>query len=166
MVSGDASFMDPGFCVFSAPVRGGVVVSKGDDSVCPDSGVEPSPQQPEPCLEDRQGPPHEKEYGLKDEGGPPQEKEDGLKEVVGPLQGKEDGHPPTLHPADKGDEKNAKELKGLQGKQDGQKEEEGAEGPVPWWHLVQRGRLHPGLKGLMLLWVGSRGMGLGAAAGW
>ena len=60
MVSGDGSFVDPGFCVFSVPAKGGVVVSKGDDSVPPDSGVEPSPQQPEPPLGDGQGAPQEK----------------------------------------------------------------------------------------------------------
>ncbi|XP_060982374.1 filensin-like [Dama dama] len=91
MVSGDASFIDPGFCVFSAPVRGGMVVSKGDDSVRPDGGLEPSPQQPEPPLEDGQGPPPEKEDSLENEGGPPQEKEDSMKEVGGALQGKQDG---------------------------------------------------------------------------
>ena len=52
MVSRDASFIDLGFCVFSAPVRGGMVISKGDDSVHSDGGLEPSPQQPEPPLED------------------------------------------------------------------------------------------------------------------
>ncbi|XP_061065198.1 filensin isoform X2 [Eubalaena glacialis] len=105
LVSGDANFVDPGFCSFSVPAKGGVVVSKGDDSVRPDSHVEPSPQQPEPPLEDGEGPPPGKED--------------------------EDGHPPTPHTADKGDEMNAEELKGPQGKQDGQKEEEGAGEPCP-----------------------------------
>uniref|UniRef100_A0A8C0I2L1 Filensin n=1 Tax=Balaenoptera musculus TaxID=9771 RepID=A0A8C0I2L1_BALMU len=103
LVSGDANFVDPGFCSLSVPAKGGVVVTKGDDSVRPDSHVEPSPQQPEPPLEDGEG---------------------GLEE-------KEDGHPPTPPTADKGDEMNAEELKGPQGKQDGQKEEEGAGEPCP-----------------------------------
>ncbi|XP_055279677.1 filensin [Moschus berezovskii] len=187
MVSGDASFMDPGFCVFSVPAKGGVVVSKGDDSVRPDSSVEPSPQQPEPPLEDGQGPPQEKEDGKKEEGGPPQGKEDGLqeeggslqgkedgvqeeggpaqgkedgvKEEEGPLQGKEDGHPPTPHPADKGDEKNAKDLKGLQGKQDGQREEEGARGPCPTVAPGPEGPSTPRSQGPQVTLGGSEGHG-------
>ncbi|KAB0396217.1 hypothetical protein E2I00_000428 [Balaenoptera physalus] len=117
LVSGDANFVDPGFCSLSVPAKGGVVVTKGDDSVRPDSHVEPSPQQPEPPLEDGEG--------------PPQGKEDGLEDGEGPPEGKEDGHPPTPPTADKGDEMNAEELKGPQGKQDGQKEEEGAGEPCP-----------------------------------
>ena len=66
--------------------------------------------------------------------------------------------PPTPHPADKGSEKNAKELKGLQGKQAGQ-EEEGTDGPVPWWHLVQRGCLHPQSQGPQVTLGGSKGHG-------
>ncbi|XP_055286240.1 filensin-like [Moschus berezovskii] len=187
MVSGDASFVDPGFCVFSVPAKGGVVVSKGDDSVRPDSSVEPSPQQPEPPLEDGQGPPQEKEDGKKEEGGPPQGKEDGLqeeggslqgkedgvqeeggpaqgkedgvKEEEGPLQGKEDGHPPTPHPADKGDEKNAKDLKGLQGKQDGQREEEGARGPCPTVAPGPEGPSTPRSQGPQVTLGGSEGHG-------
>uniref|UniRef100_A0AC11E3R4 Beaded filament structural protein 1 n=1 Tax=Ovis aries TaxID=9940 RepID=A0AC11E3R4_SHEEP len=129
MVSGDGSFVDPGFCVFSVPAKGGVVVSKGDDSVPPDSGVEPSPQQPEPPLGDGQG------------------------------QGKEDGHPPTPHPADKGDEKNAKELKGLQGKQDDQKEEEGARGPCPMVAPGPEGPSAPRSQGPQVTVGGSEGHG-------
>ncbi|XP_057558823.1 filensin [Hippopotamus amphibius kiboko] len=91
LVSGDANFVDPGFCSFSVPAKGGVVVSKGDDSVCPDSRVEPSPQQPEPPLEDGQGPPQGKEDGVEDGQGPPQGKEDGVEDGEGPPQGKEDG---------------------------------------------------------------------------
>ncbi|XP_059934567.1 filensin [Mesoplodon densirostris] len=159
LVSGDANFVDPGFCSFSVPAKGGVVVSKGDDSMHPDSHVEPSPQQPEPPLEngegppqgkedgledgqeppqgkedgleDGEGPPQGKEDGLEDGQGPPQGKEDGLEDGQGPPQGKEDGQPPTPHTVDKGDEMNAEELKGPQGKQDGQKEEEGAREPCP-----------------------------------
>ncbi|KAG5201475.1 hypothetical protein JEQ12_004238 [Ovis aries] len=122
MVSGDGSFVDPGFCVFSVPAKGGVVVSKGDDSVPPDSGVEPSPQQPEPPLGDGQG--------------APQEKED-----------------------DKGDEKNAKELKGLQGKQDDQKEEEGARGPCPMVAPGPEGPSAPRSQGPQVTVGGSEGYG-------
>ncbi|CAI9154043.1 unnamed protein product [Rangifer tarandus platyrhynchus] len=132
MVSGDASFLDPGFCVFSVPAKGGVVVSKGEDSVRPDSSVEPSPQQPEPPLEDGQGPPQGKE---------------------------DDGRPPTPHPADKGDEKNAKELKGLQGKQDGQKEEEGARGPCPMVAPSPEGPPTPRSQGPQVTLGGSEGHG-------
>ncbi|XP_043739004.1 filensin-like [Cervus elaphus] len=132
MVSGDASFIDPGFCVFSAPVRGGMVVSKGDDSVRPDGGLEPSPQQPEPSLEDGQGPPPEKE---------------------------DNRHPPTLHPADKGDEKNAKKLEGLQGKQDGQKEEEGARGPCPMVAPGPEGPSTPRSQGPQVTLGGPEGHG-------
>ncbi|KAM9057643.1 filensin [Megaptera novaeangliae] len=131
LVSGDANFVDPGFCSLSVPAKGGVVVTKGDDSVRPDSHVEPSPQQPEPPLEDGEGPPQGKEDGLEDGEGPPQGKEDGLEDGEGPPEGKEDGHPPTPPTADKGDEMSAEELKGPQGKQDGQKEEEGAGEPCP-----------------------------------
>ncbi|XP_052507198.1 filensin [Budorcas taxicolor] len=187
MVSGDASFMDPGFCVFSVPAKGGVVVSKGDDSVPPDSGVEPSPQQPEPPLGDGQGAPQEKEDGLKEEGGPPEGKGDGVKEEGGPPEGKEDGQkkegeppegkgddlkeeggpqqgkederPPTPHPADKGDEKNAKELKGLQGKQDDQKEEEGARGPCPMVVPGPEGPSTPRSQGPQVTLGGSEGHG-------
>ncbi|KAM9683410.1 filensin isoform 2-T3 [Dama dama] len=201
MVSGDASFIDPGFCVFSVPAKGGVVVSKGEDSVRPDSGVEPSPQQPEPPLEDGQGPPQGKEDGLKDEGGPPEGKEDGLKDEGGPPEGKEDGlkdeggppegkedglkdegeppkgkeeglkeeggtpegkedgRPPTPHPADKGDEKNAKELKGLQEKQDGQKEEEGARGPCPMVAPGPEGPSTPRSQGPQVTLGGPEGHG-------
>ncbi|XP_025120004.3 filensin isoform X1 [Bubalus bubalis] len=221
MVSGDASFMDPGFCVFSVPAKGGVVVSKGDDSVPPDSGVQPSPPQPEPPLEDGQGPAPEKEDGLKEEGGPPEGKGEppegkgdsvkeeggppegkgdgvkeeggppegkgdsvkeegeppegkgdglkkegeppegkgeGLKEEEGPLQGKEDEHPPTPHPADKGDEKNAKELKGLQEKQDDQKEE-GARGPCPMVAPGPEGPSTPWSQGPQVTLGGSEGHG-------
>uniref|UniRef100_A0A8D0THC5 Filensin n=1 Tax=Sus scrofa TaxID=9823 RepID=A0A8D0THC5_PIG len=90
LVSGDANFVDPGFCSFSVPAKGGVVVSKVDDSLHPDLGVEPSPPQPEPPLEDGQGPPPEKEDALQDGQGPPPEKEDALQDGQGPPPGKED----------------------------------------------------------------------------
>uniref|UniRef100_A0A8D1KFY0 Filensin n=1 Tax=Sus scrofa TaxID=9823 RepID=A0A8D1KFY0_PIG len=90
LVSGDANFVDPGFCSFSVPAKGGVVVSKVDDSLHPDLGVEPSPPQPEPPLEDGQGPPPEKEDALQDGQGPPPGKEDALQDGQGPPPGKED----------------------------------------------------------------------------
>ncbi|XP_023979405.1 filensin isoform X2 [Physeter macrocephalus] len=133
LVSGDANFVDPGFCSFSVPAKGGVVVSKGDDSVRPDSHVEPSPQQPEPPLEDGEG--------------PPQGKED------------EDGHPPTPHAVDKGDEMNAEELKGPQGKQDGQKEEEGAREPCPAVTPGPEGPSTPQSEGAKVIQGGSDGPG-------
>uniref|UniRef100_A0A8D2C8N4 Filensin n=1 Tax=Sus scrofa TaxID=9823 RepID=A0A8D2C8N4_PIG len=90
LVSGDANFVDPGFCSFSVPAKGGVVVSKVDDSLHPDLGVEPSPPQPEPPLEDGQGPPPEKEDALQDGQGPPPGKEDALQDGQGPPPEKED----------------------------------------------------------------------------
>ncbi|XP_067563404.1 filensin isoform X1 [Pseudorca crassidens] len=185
LVSGDANFVDPGFCSFSVPAKGGVVVSKGDDSVLPDSHVEPSPQQPEPPLEDGEGPPQGKEDGLEDgEGpsqgkdgledgeGPPQGKEDGLEDGQGPPQGKdgledgqgppqgkEDGHPPTPHTADKGDETNDEELKGPQGKQDGQKEEEGAREPCVTVSPGPEGPSTPQSQGPQVTQGGSDGPG-------
>ncbi|XP_032461605.1 filensin isoform X1 [Phocoena sinus] len=172
LVSGDANFVDPGFCSFSVPAKGGVVVSKGDDSVPPDSHVEPSPQQPEPPLEDGeeppqgkdgledgQGPPQGKEDGLEDGEGPPQGKEDGLEDGQGPPQGKEDRHPPTPHTVDKGDEMNAEELKGPQGKQDGQKEEEGAREPCVTVSPGPEGPSTPQSQGPQVTQGGSDGPG-------
>ncbi|XP_069402567.1 filensin [Ovis canadensis] len=144
MVSGDGSFVDPGFCVFSVPAKGGVVVSKGDDSVPPDSGVEPSPQQPEPPLGDGQGAPQEKEDGVKEEGGPPEGKGDGVKEEGGPPEGKEDGlkkeeEPPEGKGDDLKEEGGPPEEKG-----DGQKEEGGPQqgkedGRPPTPHPADKG---------------------------
>ncbi|XP_073648682.1 filensin [Tursiops truncatus] len=198
LVSGDANFVDPGFCSFSVPAKGGVVVSKGDDSVLPDSHVEPSPQQPEPPLEDGEGPPQGKDGledgegppqgkdgledgqgppqgkedgledgegppqgkdGLEDGQGPPQGKEDGLEDGQGPPQGKEDGHPPTPHTVDKGDEMNDEELKGPQGKQDGQKEEEGARKPCVTVSPGPEGPSTPQSQGPQVTQGGSDGPG-------
>ncbi|XP_066870284.1 filensin isoform X2 [Kogia breviceps] len=172
LVSGDANFVDPAFCSFSVPAKGGVVVSKGDDSVRPDSHVEPSPQQPEPPLEDGeeppqgkdgledgQGPPQGKEDGLEDGQGPPQGKEDGLEDGQGPPQGKEDGQPPTPHTVDKGGEVNAEELKGPQGKQDGQKEEDGAREPCPAVTPGPEGPSTPQSEGPQVIQGGSDGPG-------
>ncbi|XP_029077246.1 filensin [Monodon monoceros] len=131
LVSGDANFVDPGFCSFSVPAKGGVVVSKGDDSVAPDSHVEPSPQQPEPPLEDGEGPP----------------------------QGKDDGHPSTPHTVDKGDEMNAEELKGAQWKQNGQKEEEGAREPCVTVSPGPEGPSTPQSQGPQVTQGGSDGPG-------
>ncbi|KAB0350074.1 hypothetical protein FD754_014931, partial [Muntiacus muntjak] len=94
-VSGDASLMGPGFCVFSIPAKGG----------------------------------------------------------------KEHGCPPTTHPADKGDEKNAKELKGLQGKQDDQKEEEGDRRPCPIVAPGPEGLSTPRSQGPQVTLGGSKGHG-------
>nr|XP_058892350.1 filensin isoform X2 [Kogia breviceps] len=131
LVSGDANFVDPAFCSFSVPAKGGVVVSKGDDSVRPDSHVEPSPQQPEPPLEDGEEPP----------------------------QGKDDGQPPTPHTVDKGGEVNAEELKGPQGKQDGQKEEDGAREPCPAVTPGPEGPSTPQSEGPQVIQGGSDGPG-------
>uniref|UniRef100_UPI003F4AE0E9 beaded filament structural protein 1 n=1 Tax=Vicugna pacos TaxID=30538 RepID=UPI003F4AE0E9 len=117
LVSGDANFVDPGFCSLSVPAKGGVVVSKGDGSVPPESQVEPSPQQPEPPPEGGEG--------------PPQGKEDGQEDGEAPPQKKEDAQPPDQPTADKGEEIKAEGLEGPEEKQDGQKEAEGAMEPSP-----------------------------------
>ncbi|XP_015452436.1 filensin isoform X2 [Pteropus alecto] len=101
LVSGDASYVDPGFCSSSIPARGGVVVAIEDDSPHRDSPVEPSPEQPEPPLENGQ---------------------------EGP-QGREDGHSPNQHTADKENEIDTEELKGPREKHDGQKKDEGPRKP-------------------------------------
>ncbi|KAB1262189.1 Filensin, partial [Camelus dromedarius] len=117
LVSGDANFVDPGFCSLSVPAKGGVMVSKGDGSVPPDSQVEPSPQQPEPPPEGGEG--------------PPQGKEDGQEDGEAPPQKKEDAQPPDQPTTDKGEEIKAEGLEGPEEKQDGQKEAEGATEPSP-----------------------------------
>lgn len=101
LVSGDASYVDPGFRSWSIPARGRVVVSIEDDSLHRDSPVEPPPEQPLPPLEIGQGGP----------------------------QGREGGHPPNQHPADKGDEITTTDLEGPGEKHDGQKEGEGPRKP-------------------------------------
>ncbi|XP_004433787.1 PREDICTED: filensin [Ceratotherium simum simum] len=103
LVSGDASYMNPEFSSLSTPARGSVVVSTEDDSVCGDSHVEPSPEQPKPPLENGQG----------------------------DSQGGEDGQPPNQHTADKEGEVNAEERKEPGEKQDGQEEDEGSRRPCP-----------------------------------
>ncbi|XP_032951065.1 filensin, partial [Rhinolophus ferrumequinum] len=101
LVLGDASYVDPGFCSLSIPARGRVVVSIEDDSLHRDSPVEPSPEQPQPPLENGQG----------------------------GLQGREDGHPLNQHTANKENEINTKELTGPGEKHNGQKEDEGPRRP-------------------------------------
>ncbi|XP_025788518.1 filensin [Puma concolor] len=95
LVSGDASYVDPGFCSFSIPAKGGVVISIEDDSVHRDSTVEPSPEPPGPPVENGQG----------------------------DLQEKEGGKAPDQHTADKKNEISAEEPKGPGEKHDDQKEE-------------------------------------------
>ncbi|KAM5218115.1 filensin isoform 2-T2 [Hipposideros larvatus] len=95
LVSGDASYVDPEYCSLSIPARGRVVVSIEDDSLHHDSSVEPSPEQPQPPLENAQG----------------------------GLQGREDGHPPNQHPANKEKEINTEEPKGPGEKHNGQEDE-------------------------------------------
>ncbi|KAB0384581.1 hypothetical protein FD755_006498 [Muntiacus reevesi] len=75
------------------------------------------------------------------------------------MTGKEHGCPPTPHPADKGDEKNSKELKGLQGKQDGQKEEEGARRPCPMVVPGPEGLSTPRSQGPQVTPGGPKGYG-------
>lgn len=101
LVSGDASYVDPGFCSVSIPARGGVVVSTEDGSLHRDRAMEPSPEQPPPPRENGRGCP----------------------------QGKEDGHPPNQHTAGQEVERDTEELKGPGEKQDGQKEDEGPRRP-------------------------------------
>uniref|UniRef100_A0A8D0P1L0 Filensin n=1 Tax=Sus scrofa TaxID=9823 RepID=A0A8D0P1L0_PIG len=157
LVSGDANFVDPGFCSFSVPAKGGVVVSKVDDSLHPDLGVEPSPLQPEPPLEDGQGPPPEKEDALQDGQGPLPEKEDALQDGQGPPRGREDGHPPAKHTADKGVEIN--EQKGPGKKQDVQKEDEGARRPCPMVMPAPEGPSTPQSQGPRVTHGGPLGPG-------
>ncbi|XP_052039736.1 filensin isoform X2 [Apodemus sylvaticus] len=59
LVTGDSSFVDPEFYSSSIPARGGVVVSIVEDSMHHD--VEPSPGQPTPPVENRQGVPQGRE---------------------------------------------------------------------------------------------------------
>ncbi|KAM9590363.1 filensin [Trichechus inunguis] len=102
LVTGDASHVDPGFCPSSIPAKGGVIVSTEEDSVSHDSPVEPTPEQPQPPLENGQGVPQEQK----------------------------DGQPANQHTTDE-EEMNAKELKGPEEKHDDQKEGEVTERPYP-----------------------------------
>ncbi|XP_049725424.1 filensin [Elephas maximus indicus] len=96
LVTGDASHVDPGFSPSSIPAKGGVIVSTEEDSVHPDSPVEPTPEQPTPPLENGQG----------------------------DTQEREDGHPADQPTTDEEKEINAEELKGPEEKHDGQEGEE------------------------------------------
>ncbi|XP_069352101.1 filensin isoform X2 [Eulemur rufifrons] len=103
LVTGDASYVDPDFCVSSIPAKGGVVVSIEEESVCPEDHVEPSPEQPEPPPENGEG--------------VPQRREDEL---------------PSIQPtAEKEGEISAEEPKGPEEKQDGEKEDEESRRPCP-----------------------------------
>ncbi|KAL2764029.1 filensin isoform 2, partial [Daubentonia madagascariensis] len=102
LVTGDASYVDPEFCVSSIPAKGGVVVSIEEDFVRHEDHVEPSPEQPEPPLENGQGVPQERE-----------------------------GELPGIQPSTaKEAEIRAKEPKGPEGKQDGE-EDVGSRRPCP-----------------------------------
>ncbi|ELW69948.1 filensin [Tupaia chinensis] len=103
LVTGDASYVDPGFCSASIPAKGGVVVSIEEDSVQRDGHAEPSPEQPKPPVDIGQG----------------------------DSQGKEDEPPNSQKTTDKEDEKNTEEQKGSEEKHDGQKEGEGSRKPCP-----------------------------------
>ncbi|KFO29034.1 Filensin [Fukomys damarensis] len=104
LLTGDASYVDPGFCSPSIPARGGVVISIEDGSVRGDGRGEPSPEQPTPPLE----------AGLGD-----------------PQRG-EGEHTGNQHQsADRGKEIKAQEPKGPGVKDQGQKEEESPRRPCP-----------------------------------
>ncbi|XP_037667606.1 filensin isoform X2 [Choloepus didactylus] len=100
LVTGDTSYVDPEFCSFSIPAKGWVVVSTEEDSVHQDSEVEPTPEQPEPPLEN----------GREDS------------------QEGEDSHPPDQRITDKENGINSQELKGP-GEKYGDQEDEGAGRP-------------------------------------
>uniref|UniRef100_A0A8D1INN0 Filensin n=1 Tax=Sus scrofa TaxID=9823 RepID=A0A8D1INN0_PIG len=175
LVSGDANFVDPGFCSFSVPAKGGVVVSKVDDSLHPDLEKEDDGQGPPPgkedalqdgqgpppekedALQDGQGPPPGKEDALRDGQGPPPGKEDALQDGQGPPRGREDGHPPAKHTADKGVEIN--EQKGPGKKQDVQKEDEGARRPCPMVMPAPEGPSTPQSQGPRVTYGGPLGPG-------
>ncbi|XP_045384839.1 filensin [Lemur catta] len=103
LVTGDASYVDPDFCVSSIPAKGGVVVSVEEESVRPEAHVEPSPEQPEPPPENGEGVP----------------------------QGREDELPSIQPTTEKEGEISAEEPKGPEEKQDGEKEDEGSRRPCP-----------------------------------
>ncbi|KAL1785632.1 filensin isoform X1 [Sigmodon hispidus] len=103
LVTGDASYVDPGFVSSSIPARGGVVISIEQDSMRHDSTVEPSPGQPVPPVENGQGVP----------------------------KGREDDHSNHQHVTDKNGV-GTKEPKDLGEKDnDGQKEDKGPKRPCP-----------------------------------
>ncbi|KAK2496161.1 hypothetical protein MC885_002250, partial [Smutsia gigantea] len=136
LVSGDASHVDPGFWSSSIPAKGGVVVSIEDDSLHRDSPVEPSPEQPEPPLENGEGDP----------------------------QGREDGHPPDQPSADKENEKDAEELKGPGEKPDAPEEDEGLRGPCPVATPGPEGPSAPQSQRPGVTQSGSEGHGAGSSS--
>ncbi|XP_017368197.1 filensin [Cebus imitator] len=103
LVTGDASYVDPGFCVSSVAAKGGVAVSIAEESVLYEGQVEPSPESPKPPLENGQ---------------------------VG-LQEKEDGQPVGQQPVDKEIEPEGIELEGPEEKREGEEQDEGYGRPCP-----------------------------------
>ncbi|EHB18811.1 Filensin [Heterocephalus glaber] len=103
LVTGEASYVDPGFCSSSIPTGGGVVISIEEGSVYGNGRVEPCPEQPMPPLENGPG---------------------------GPQRG-EGEHTGNQQSADKGEEIKAQEPKDPGVKDQGQKEEESPRRPCP-----------------------------------
>ncbi|KAM4841753.1 filensin isoform 1-T2 [Thomomys bottae] len=97
LITGDASYVDPGFRSSSIPTRGGVVISIEEDSMNDDDGlVELAPEQPTPPLENGS------------EGS----------------QGRDGGDSSSQQATDKENGINAEELKGPKEKDHSQKEDE------------------------------------------
>ncbi|XP_003801378.1 filensin [Otolemur garnettii] len=103
LVTGDASYVDPEFYVSSIPAKGGVVVSIEEESVPPEDRGEPPPEQPEPPQENGEEVP----------------------------EGREVEQPSIQPTADKEAEISAEDLKGLEEKEDVEKEGEGPPAPCP-----------------------------------
>uniref|UniRef100_A0A2K6MPK6 Filensin n=1 Tax=Rhinopithecus bieti TaxID=61621 RepID=A0A2K6MPK6_RHIBE len=103
LVTGDANYVDPRFCVSSVTAKGGVAVSIAEDSVLYDGQLEPSPESPKPPLENGQ---------------------------VG-LQEKEDGQPVDQQPTDKEIEPDGKELEVPEEKREDEEQDEGSGRPCP-----------------------------------
>uniref|UniRef100_A0A2K6ED65 Beaded filament structural protein 1 n=1 Tax=Macaca nemestrina TaxID=9545 RepID=A0A2K6ED65_MACNE len=103
VVTGDANYVDPRFCVYPITAKGGVAVSIAEDSVLYDGQLEPSPESPKPPLENGQ---------------------------VG-LQEKEDGQPIDQQPTDKEIEPDGKELEVPEEKREGEEQDEGTGRPCP-----------------------------------
>ncbi|XP_012882560.1 PREDICTED: filensin isoform X1 [Dipodomys ordii] len=103
LVTGDASYVDPGFRSSSIPTRGGVVISIEEDSINHDGHAEPSPELPTPPLENGS------------EGS----------------QGKDGGHSSDQQAADKENGISAEEPKGPRERDDSQKEDEGPKRTCP-----------------------------------
>uniref|UniRef100_A0A2K5MPU1 Filensin n=1 Tax=Cercocebus atys TaxID=9531 RepID=A0A2K5MPU1_CERAT len=103
VVTGDANYVDPRFCVYPVTAKGGVAVSIAEDSVLYDGQLEPSPESPKPPLENGQ---------------------------VG-LQEKEDRQPIDQQPTDKEIEPDGKELEVPEEKREGEEQDEGTGRPCP-----------------------------------